>query len=78
MIQPGDYVRIPKGARTDEVQDVMHSLQDLRRNVSIRESYEALRGPDGGFPDGFEAARKKVAEEHNVSQATVRRALSGS
>ena len=77
MIEPGDYVQIPDGARQDEVQDVLHSLKDLRRNVSIRQSYEGLRDADGNFPDGFEAARKKVAEQHNVSYATVRRALTG-
>lgn len=77
MIEPGDYVRIPVSARPDEVEDVLDAIEDLWRNISIRKSYEALRDDDGNFPDGFEKARKEVAKEHDVSYATVRRALTG-
>ena len=76
-VQPGSYVRVPEGATEEDLSKVEESLADVRLNERIRKAYEDLKTDGGRFPDGFRAARKQVADQFAVSEARVRRAVSG-
>ena len=76
-ISPGAFVQVPKGATEQEVESLENALADARLNERIRQYYESLKDESGRFPDGFRAARKQTANRFAVSEARVRRAVSG-
>jgi len=76
-ISPGTFVRVPKGATEDEVTSFEEALADARLNEHIRRYYKSLKDESGRFPEGFRAARKQTADRFAVSEARVRRAVSG-
>jgi hypothetical protein len=76
-IQPGSYVRVPKGATEKDLSRIGRSIQDAKLNERIRKAYQTLKDESGRFPDGFRAAREEVAQQFAVSEARVRRAVSG-
>ena len=74
---PGDVLRIPEGAEHQEVRMMLDAAARARRNVRIREVYDAMRDNTGCFPNGYKAARESIAERFDVSKRTVQRALEG-
>jgi len=76
-VEPGSYIRVPANATDEDLDKVEQAIQAVRLNDRIREDYEALKDDSGRFPNGFRAAREKLAEKYAVSEARVRRAVSG-
>lgn len=76
-LEPGCYVRVPEGATDQDVSKIEKSIGYVKLNEQIREDYESMKGPDGQFPNGFRAARERLAEKYAVSEARVRRAVHG-
>ena len=76
-IAPGTFQRVPADATEAGLQALERAFARVEKNRRIRRDYEALKDESGRFPNGFRAAREKIAEKHAVSEARVRRAVSG-
>jgi len=77
-LEAGDLVKIPAGAEPDDVRSIRDAVARAKRNAAIREAYDDLRDENGRFPDGYEAARERVAKQFSVSKSTVTHVLKGS